>query len=46
MLNDDCCMIGVGLDLMLSEHSSFHIPHFTFDRSTGRHMGMYEGYHN
>ena len=36
MLNDECLIVGIGLDLMISEHSTFKIPHYTFDRSTRR----------
>jgi hypothetical protein len=33
MMNGECGIVGVGFDLMISEHSSFQIPNSTFDKS-------------
>jgi hypothetical protein len=32
-MNEECGIVGVGSDLIISEHSSFHIPNSTFDKS-------------
>jgi hypothetical protein len=32
--NGEWGIVGVGFDLTISEHSSFQIPHLTFDRSS------------
>ena len=34
MRNGEWGIVGVGFDLTISEHSSFQIPHLTFDRSS------------